>query len=157
MRPRALEKRNITAGFSNIGIAPNYSRRTACICSANKEKGKFDQMGLVWFASFSTYDLGALNQIIILQESAALLVRSRKDTNLPSGKFEFAARQIRICRPANWSIWNDLLNWNLPFSLLAEQMRAANMTCEHACSQPMQSIRTTNQNRVGLSWQAPRA
>ena len=49
---------------------------------------------------------------MILQESAALLIRSSQDFG-----------QIRICRPANWSIWNDLLNWNLPFSLLAEQMR----------------------------------
>ena len=78
------------------------------ICSPNKENVKFEQMGLVWFASFSTFDLEALNQIIILQESAALLIRSSQDfgqiricrpanSNLPSGKSEFAARQIRIC------------------------------------------------------------
>ena len=85
-------------------------------------------MGLVWFASFSTFDLEALNQLIILQESAALLIRSSQDSG-----------QIRICRPANWDLPGGklgfdefaaqigvfgtiLLNWNLPFSLLGEQM-----------------------------------
>ena len=90
-----------------------------------RKNGKFEQMGLVWFASFSTFDLEALNQLIILQKSAALLIRSSQDfgqiricrpanSNLPPGKLGFAGRQIGV-------FGTILLNWNLPFSLLGEQ------------------------------------